>query len=55
MKVEGLLNQLILCLSHSFFKRKYIYLAALGLNCSMWDLVPNQVLNMGLCIGSVMS
>ena len=40
--MEGLFNQVILCLSHSFFKifiYIYVYSAALCLSCSMWELV----------------
>ena len=45
MKMDCLFNQLILCLSHSFFKifiYVFIYSAALCLCCSMWELVPQS-------------
>ena len=50
MKVEGLFNQLILCLSHSFFKifiYVFIYLAVLCLSRSMWELVPQSGIERG--------
>ena len=30
-----------------FFKYLFVYLAALGLSCGMWDLVPEQGWNPG--------
>ena len=47
MKVEGLFNQF--CAHHTLYFKKnvFIYLAALGLNCSMWDLVPQSGIEHG--------
>ena len=57
MKVEGLSNQVILCLLHSFFKifiYVFIYSAVLCLSCSMWELVPQSGIEHGSlnwCLG----